>query len=46
MCFTLKHKDAIENNEMLNDEQHIQVAHYEETITTSRRPPINIALPK
>lgn len=26
MCLTLKHKDAIENNEMLNDE-HIQAAH-------------------
>ena len=26
MCLTLKHKDAIENNEMLNDE-HIQAPH-------------------
>ena len=26
MCLTLKHKDAIENNEMLNDE-HTQAPH-------------------
>ena len=46
MCLTLKHKDAIENNEMLNDE-HIQAAHNLMTIPTTRRPSsINIALPK